>query len=131
MFSSNNDVIIRIIPTYEVQIMSKKQLEQRMVEQAAKSFNEFSLTIDALDAHRRGLTPERVSQLTKREEKRERKNLERLYEAGLVGKRGQKYTITDRNLEDIRRTFGPKAILLSAEFMTEKQKETEYNILNV
>ncbi|NIO44493.1 MAG: hypothetical protein GTN36_02975 [Candidatus Aenigmarchaeota archaeon] len=126
----DDDIIIRVIPRYKIQVSSKKELEQGMIEIAARNFHEVSLTIDALDANRGGLTPEQVSQLTKREEKRERKNLEKLYKADLVGKRGSKYTITDRNLEGIRRTFGPQAILLSAEFMTEKQKEKEYHIIN-
>jgi len=115
-------------------LLFDKRIEEEMKKivlvRAAKNFNEFSLTINALDVHREGLTSRQVSQLTKMEEKRERKNLKRLYEAGLVGKRGSRYFVTDENLGDIRRVFGPEAILLSVEFMTEEQKEIEYQIIN-
>ena len=124
------DYVPVIIQPQIVVHITREEYEQGLLERVARNFNEHELTIAALDMHREGLTTKQVSQLTGEPVYRQRKKLKNLYESDFLQKRGHKYFVTDENLEDIRKSFSPKAILLSAEFMTEKQKEILYQIID-
>lgn len=102
-------------------------LKQERILTSARIFNEYNPTFLALES-KESLTPTQVSKLTGNTKEVEERRLEHFYRAGIVGKNGRRYFFTDESSENIRKTFGVEAILLSGCMSTETQMDLECRI---